>query len=56
MKNKDIIRKIIAENMQNNSMWLTERNIRTVVEDSNANGLQKLIEGQNRKFKELDTF
>ena len=37
-------------------MWLTVRNIRTVVKDSNTNGLQKLAEGQNRKFKELDTF
>ena len=37
-------------------MWFTARNIRTVVEDSNINGLQKLAEGQNRKFKELDTF
>ena len=37
-------------------MWLTARNIRTVVEDSNTNDLQELVEGQNRKFKELDTF
>ena len=37
-------------------MWITARNIRIVVEDSNTNGLQKLVEGQNRKFKELDTF
>ena len=37
-------------------MWLTARNIRTVVEDSNIKGLQKLQDGQNRKFKELDTF
>jgi len=38
------------------AMWLTERNIRTVVEDSSTNGLRELQEGQNRKFKELDTF
>ena len=37
-------------------MWVTERNIRTVAEDSSANGLLELTEGQNRKFKELDTF
>ena len=37
-------------------MWLTERNIRTVVEDSSTNDLLELTEGQNRKFKELDTF
>jgi len=38
------------------SMWLTARNIRIVAEDSNTNGLLELTEGQNRKFKELDTF
>jgi len=32
------------------------RNIKIVVEDSNTNGLQEMTEGQNRKFKELDTF
>ena len=37
-------------------MWEPERNTRTVVEDSNTNDLQELVEGQNRKFKELDTF
>ena len=34
----------------------TAKNIRTVVRDSNTNGLQESAKGQNRKFKELDTF